>query len=72
MKIDQAVILAGGRGTRLRPFTNKLPKPLVPVCGYPFLDYLISSIISVGIGKILILLGYKLNSCRESWVFFPF
>ena len=57
--IKQAVILAGGRGERLRPLTDKIPKPMVPINGTPFLDYLINSIIQVGIKNILILLGYK-------------
>lgn len=57
--IDQAVIFAGGRGDRLRPITDNLPKPLVPVNGIPFLDYLFQAIAEAGIGKILMLLGYK-------------
>jgi len=57
--INQAVILAGGRGERLMPLTDSMPKPMVPINGVPFLDYLIYSIVQVGIKNILILLGYK-------------
>ena len=57
--ITQAVIFAGGRGERLRPLTDQLPKPLAPVNGVPFLDYLLPSLIQVGITKILLLLGYQ-------------
>lgn len=57
--IQQAVILAGGRGERLRPLTDSLPKPLVPIHGIPFLDYLFQSLVAVGIRKFLLLLGYK-------------
>ena len=57
--IKQAVILAGGRGVRLRPLTDELPKPLVPVNGTPFLDYLINSIFESGLSHIVLLLGYK-------------
>lgn len=57
--VKQAVILAGGRGERLRPLTDTIPKPLAPIGGIPFLDYLIQSLIDVRIRKILILLGYK-------------
>lgn len=57
--IRQAVILAGGLGERLRPLTNGIPKPLVPVHGVPFLDYLFQSLVAVGIRKFLLLLGYK-------------
>ena len=56
---NQAVILAGGQGERLRPLTNELPKPMVNIKNYPFLDYLINSLINIKIKKILILVGYK-------------
>ena len=58
-KIDQAVILAGGIGKRLKPITNSIPKPLANINGSPFLDYLIKSVRDLGINKILILTGYK-------------
>jgi NDP-sugar pyrophosphorylase family protein len=57
--INQAVILAGGRGERLRPLTENIPKPMALIDGRPFLDYLIYSLVMVGIKNILILLGYK-------------
>ena len=57
--INQAVILAGGRGERLRPLTETIPKPMAPINGIPFLDYLIHSIVQAGIENIFILLGYK-------------
>ena len=57
--IRQAVILAGGRGLRLWPLTKDIPKPMAPVNGIPFLDYLIYSLVTSGIDEILILLGYK-------------
>ena len=41
--ITQAVILCGGRGTRLGAITNKIPKPMVEVCGKPFLEHLNSA-----------------------------
>ncbi len=59
MKIRQAVILAGGRGERLRPVTDHVPKPMAPILGRPFADYLLQSLIDAGITKILFLLGYK-------------
>ncbi len=57
--ITQAVILAGGRGERLIPLTDTIPKPMAPINRVPFLDYLIHSIVQAGIKNILILLGYK-------------
>ena len=59
MILNQAIVLAGGRGERLRPLTDTIPKPMAPINGVPFLDYLISSIVQTGIKNILILLGYK-------------
>ena len=57
--INQAVVFAGGAGTRLRPITDNLPKPLASVNGVPFLDFLFQSISDAGIRKVLMLLGYK-------------
>ena len=51
--------MAGGRGKRLRPITDTIPKPMAPVNGIPFLDYLIYSLSRAGFKKILILVGYK-------------
>lgn len=59
ISVNQAVILAGGTGSRLRPITDKIPKPMAPINGIPFLDYLINSIIQAGISRILLLVGYK-------------
>lgn len=56
--ISQAVILAGGYGTRLQPFTNTMPKPMYPIMGKPFLEYLILQIKSFGINEVVLLLGY--------------
>lgn len=56
--IKQAVILAGGYGTRLKPFTDTSPKPMYPFEGKPFLEYLVEQIKSFGITEILMLLGY--------------
>ena len=57
-KINQAVILAGGLGTRLRPFTNTNPKPMFKFFGKPFLEYLILKLKSEGIDEVVLLLGY--------------
>lgn len=55
----QAVVLAGGKGTRLRPLTDDLPKPMVPVRGKPFLHYQLKMLARNGFCDILILAGYK-------------
>ena len=54
----QAVILAGGRGTRLRPLTDARPKPMVEICGKPFLEYQIEQLREQGFERVLLLLGY--------------
>src|ERR1700693_1478350 len=54
----QAVILAGGRGERMRPITDDRPKPMIPVLGRPFLEYQIEQLRNQGFERILILLGY--------------
>ena len=54
----QAVILAGGRGTRLMPLTRLIPKPVVHIHGKPFLQYQIELIKSFGIKEVLILVNY--------------
>lgn len=54
----QAVILAGGYGTRLKPFTDTNPKPMYPFEGKPFLEYLVEQVKSFGIEQIVLLLGY--------------
>jgi D-glycero-D-manno-heptose 1,7-bisphosphate phosphatase len=54
----QAVILAGGRGTRLAPLTDTRPKPMVEFHGRPFLEYLIQMLREQGIERIVLLLGY--------------
>lgn len=57
-KIEQAVILAGGLGTRLKPLTDNLPKPMIPINGKPFLEYLIEMLKNNGIKDVVPLLGY--------------
>lgn len=54
----QAVILAGGLGSRLAPITNTIPKPMVPFHGKPFLEYLVELLKQQGFKKALLLLGY--------------
>ncbi len=58
MMIKQAVILAGGYGTRLKPFTDTNPKPMYPCNGKPFLEYLIEQVRDYGIEDLILLLGY--------------
>lgn len=58
MKITQAVILAGGQGKRLQPFTNKNPKPMIPINNKPFLEHLLGLLKRNKIKEVIILTGY--------------
>ena len=63
--VRQAVILAGGRGTRLRPLTDDRPKPMIAFHGRPFLEYLVAQMKSQGIEEIVMLLGYRGDVIRS-------
>ena len=65
MLIKQAVILCGGLGTRLKPITDHVPKPMAEVNGKPFLEYLILQLKDNGIKEILLLTGYKKENIEE-------
>jgi len=58
-QITQAVILAGGKGTRLGEKTRETPKPLLPVGSKPFLEYLIWNLARQGITRLVLCVGYK-------------
>lgn len=58
-KIDcQAVILAGGLGTRMRPVTEAIPKPMIPVGGKPFLQHQLELLRNHGMERVLLLVSY--------------
>ena len=59
--------MAGGYGTRLSEETDAIPKPMVPINGIPFLDYLLYSVICAGIKNFLILLGYKADIITDRY-----
>jgi len=56
--IEQAVILAAGRGTRLGPATARIPKPMLDVGGRPLIDRIIGSLAAAGIRKLVVVTGY--------------
>lgn len=64
--MSQAVMLAGGRGTRLAPHTDHLPKVLVEVAGRPFLQHLVDSLAGQGVTELLILAGYRSSQIVEA------
>jgi glucose-1-phosphate thymidylyltransferase len=58
MKQLVGVILAAGRGTRMFPFSERWPKPVLPILGKPLLQHQIELMISIGIRKIYVVIGY--------------
>ena len=56
---EQALILVGGLGTRLGALTQDTPKPLLEVCGRPFLEYMIENCVRFGFREIVLLAGYR-------------
>ncbi len=60
----QAVILAGGKGTRLRPYTTVLPKPLMPVGDYPILEIILRQLKYYGFEEVILAVGYQSHLFR--------
>ena len=73
MKIDKAVVLAAGRGTRMREMTADLPKPMLEVRGKPVLQYIVEGLRDAGVRKFLIVVGYRAevvqNFFGDGWRF---
>ena len=61
----KAIVLAGGQGTRLRPYTFTVPKPLLPLGDRPLLDYIIAHLARCGIKDIILSLGYQAQLIRS-------
>ena len=60
-----AVILVGGKGTRLRPLTLSAPKPMLPTAGVPFLEHMLSRIRAIGIEHVVLGTSYKAETFTE-------
>ena len=61
----QAVIMAGGKGTRIASLNKDIPKPMFELCGRPVLEYAVNEMVSQGITDIIIVVGYLGNIIRE-------
>ncbi|MBI3032897.1 NDP-sugar synthase [Candidatus Woesearchaeota archaeon] len=59
------LILAGGRGTRLKPITDEIPKPLIPVHGKPVMEHTLDLFKKYGVTNILISIGYKGDQLKQ-------
>jgi dTDP-glucose pyrophosphorylase len=65
MKIDKTVVLAAGRGTRMRELTADLPKPMIEVRGKPVLQHIIEGLRDAGIRDVLIVVGYRADAVQN-------
>lgn len=63
--LRQAVILAGGQATRLRPYTDTRPKAMVEVAGRPIIDYQLDWLAGHGVERVVVSCGYKAEVLRE-------
>src|SRR5438270_10395401 len=61
----QALVLAGGEGTRLRPLTSTIPKPVVPLAGRPFISYMIEWLRGHGVDDVILSCGFMADGVRR-------
>ena len=61
----KAVILAAGKGTRMRDLTNEVPKPLLRVQGKPILEHILTGILSAGIREVFIVTGFRAETIEQ-------
>lgn len=61
----QALILAGGEGTRLRPLTSTIPKPVVPLVGRPFISYMLEWLAGHGVDDVILSCGFMADGIRR-------
>ena len=64
-RLMKAIILAGGQGSRLRPVSGGLPKPMMPLCGRPLLEHIINLLARQGFRELCLTLGYRPDVIRE-------
>jgi dTDP-glucose pyrophosphorylase len=64
-KIEKAVVLAAGRGTRMRELTAEVPKPMIEVRGKPVLQHIVEGLRDAGMPELLIVVGYHADAVRN-------
>jgi dTDP-glucose pyrophosphorylase len=64
-KIDQAVLLAAGRGTRMRELTADLPKPMIEVRGKSVLQHVVEGLRDAGVRRFLVIVGYRADAVQN-------
>ena len=63
--IAKAVLLAAGRGTRMRDLTEALPKPMLDVHGKPVLQHIVEGLRDTGLTNLLIVVGWRAEVVKE-------
>ena len=66
----EAIVLAGGFGTRLRPIVTDVPKPMAPIAGRPFLEILLKALARRGCQRVILSLGFmaeRISSHFGGW-----
>jgi mannose-1-phosphate guanylyltransferase len=61
----KAVILVGGLGTRLRPLTCNMPKPMIPLVNQPFIEHMLENLRDQGVGEVILAVQYLADHFRE-------
>jgi NDP-sugar pyrophosphorylase family protein len=67
----QAVILAGGRGERIRPLTDTTPKSMIPIRGKPFIEHQLLSCLRNDISNFIICIGYQAEMIQDHFLAHP-
>ncbi len=65
MKKTQVILAAGGKGTRIQSLNDSVPKPMIPICGKPIIQWEIESLISQGYTEFIITVSYKKESIMD-------
>jgi len=66
-RTDKAVLLAAGRGTRMRELTADLPKPMIEVRGKPVLQHIVEGLRDAGVRQLLVIVGYRADAVQNSF-----
>ena len=66
-QITKAVLLAAGRGTRMRELTSEMPKPMIAVRGKPVLQHIIEGLRGAGVSHLLVIIGYRGEIVRQKF-----
>ena len=61
----KAIVLCGGKGTRLRPITHEIPKPLIPIQGKPLIEHILDLLKKYDVQEAFLSVGYKKEKIKE-------